>query len=84
MTATTEPGERLVRLEGAYEHLATKADIERVRSDLGRDIERVLSDLGRDIERLESSLIKWFVGAVIASAVAASAIASAIAIWIAP
>ena len=73
MAVTTEPGERLARLEGAYEHLATKADIERVRSDLGRDI-----------ERLESTLIKWFVGKAVASTVAASAIASAIAIWIAP
>ena len=73
MAVATEPGERLARLEGAYEHLATKAGIELVRSDLGRDI-----------EHLESTLINWFVGTAIASAVAASATASAIAIWIAP
>jgi len=34
MTTTTDPGERLARIEGAYEHLATKADVERVRSKL--------------------------------------------------
>ena len=69
MAVTTEPGERLARLEGAYEHLATKADIERLRTD---------------IVGMESKIIKWLVGTVIASTVAASAIASAIAIWIAP
>ncbi|MCZ0938923.1 MAG: hypothetical protein OXJ55_09825 [Caldilineaceae bacterium] len=34
MTATTEHGERLARLEGAYDHLATKADIEALRGEL--------------------------------------------------
>ena len=33
-TTTTEHGERLARLEGAYDHLATKADIERLQVDL--------------------------------------------------
>ena len=30
MTTTTDHGERLARLEGAYEHLATKADISKL------------------------------------------------------
>ena len=34
MTASTEHGERLARLEGAYVHLATKADIAELRSKL--------------------------------------------------
>ena len=34
MAASTEHGERLARLEGAYEHLATKADIERLKSEI--------------------------------------------------
>ena len=33
MSAQTD-GERLARLAGAYEHLATKADIERLQVDL--------------------------------------------------
>ena len=34
----TELTERVARLEGAYEHLATKADIERLRADLTKQI----------------------------------------------
>jgi hypothetical protein len=36
MSRLASDGERLSRLEGAYEHLATKVDVERVRTDLGR------------------------------------------------
>ena len=36
MSQLAPDGERLSRLEGAYEHLATKVDVERVRTDLGR------------------------------------------------
>ena len=36
MTTSTE--ERLSRLEGGYEHLATKADLERLRADVDRSI----------------------------------------------
>ena len=44
MTTSTE--ERLAHLEGAYEHLATKADVERVQVNLERlrgDMERVIN-----------------------------------------
>ena len=34
MTTTTDHGERLARLEGAYEHLATKADIFEIKAEL--------------------------------------------------
>ena len=34
MATLTEHGERLARIEGAYEHLATKADIEALRGEL--------------------------------------------------
>ena len=34
MTVNTEHGERLAHLEGAYQHLATKADIEALRGEL--------------------------------------------------
>ena len=54
MTTTTDTermGERLAHLEGAYAHLATKADVEQLRGDLDRSI---------------SSLIKWMVGIAVA------------------
>ena len=52
---TTTDGERIARLEGTYEHLATKADI----SDLKVDIERVRSELRG---------MKWIIGIGIAVA----------------
>ena len=54
MTTNADHGERLARLEGAYEHLATKADI---------------ADLRTEIERLSSSLTwRMIVIAVLAQA----------------
>ncbi len=44
MAVSTE--ERLAYLEGAYEHLATKADVERVQANLERlrgDLERAIN-----------------------------------------
>ena len=43
--------ERVSRIEGGYEHLAAKADVERVRSD----VERVRSD----VERLRADVARW-------------------------
>ncbi len=62
MTLSASEGERLSRLEGAFEHLATKADVERVRTD----VERVRTD----VERVRSELkgMKWIIGAGIAGA----------------
>ena len=55
MTQVQIESERLSRLEGAYEHLATKADVERVRTD----VERVRSELKG---------MKWIIGVGIAAA----------------
>ena len=62
MTQVQTESERLSRLEGAYEHLATKADVERVRTD----VERVRTD----VERVRSELngMKWIIGVGIAAA----------------
>ena len=70
MTLSAAEGERLSRLEGAYEHLATKADVERVRTD----VERVRTD----VERVRSELkgMKWIIGAGIAGAGAFASIIS--------
>jgi len=69
MTTTTDHGERLARLEGAYEHLATKADI---------------SDLKVDIEKMQVSIIKWIVGVGLASATIAAAVASTVVTLLTP
>lgn len=47
--ASTE--ERLSRIEGGYEHLATKADLESLRGELTAGM-----------SNLEARLIKWMVG----------------------
>lgn len=69
MTQVQTENERLSRLEGAYEHLATKADVERARADVERvrtDVERVRTD----VEQVRSELkgMKWIIGVGIAAA----------------
>ena len=60
MAAATDHGERLARLEGAYQHLATKADI---------------ADLRTEIEKLSSSLTwRMIVIAVLAQALGIGAL----------
>ena len=56
-------GERVSRIEGGYEHLATKADLARVETDLSQmkaelkaDIARVETDLKADIGRLDGEI----------------------------
>ena len=48
--------ERLARLEGVYDHLASKADLAELRVVLKDDIAHVESDLKADIARVESGL----------------------------
>ena len=56
--AVTTAEERLSRLEGAYDHLATKADISGLRAELKSDI----AGLRAEMLRLNAGLIKWGVG----------------------
>lgn len=54
--------ERMVALETAYEHVATKADVESVRTEIERvraEVERVRAEVERvraEIEKLKSDL----------------------------
>ncbi len=48
----TADGERLARLEGAYEHLATKADIAELRGELKVELSNI-----------ENRLTRWVIGA---------------------
>ncbi len=85
MAEQTSPlGERLSRIEGGYEHLATKADLARVeaslaemRAELKADIARVETELKADIARQDGQIrgIKWWILSVGAAAVALSSLA---------
>jgi hypothetical protein len=61
----------LSHLEGAYQHVATKADLAEVRAKLESDI----VGLETSIARSEVQLVRWMVGIVVASAAVASSIA---------
>ena len=60
--ASSSNAERIAKLEAGYEHLATKADVERVRTDVESvrtDVESVRTDVEKlrtDIEKLRSDL----------------------------
>lgn len=56
--ATAE--ERLSRLEGGYEHLATKADV---------------ADLKGNIYQMETRLLRWMVGMMLSSVAIATTLA---------
>ena len=70
--------ERVSRLEGGYEHLATKADLSDLRADLKTDIARVESRLEAKLASLESRLLRWMIGMVLTSIVVASSVATLI------
>ena len=48
--------ERLARLEGVYDHLASKADLAELRAVLKDDIARIESDLKADLAELKGSV----------------------------
>ena len=63
----TTADERLARLEGAYEHFATKADIGDVRAEIG--------EVRAEIANLKADLLKWMVGMMISSVALAVTVA---------
>ena len=63
--------ERVSYLEGAHEHLATKADVAAVNRTVKTDIAAVKTD----IAKLETRLIKWIIGLMVASIAVASTVA---------
>ena len=71
--------ERVSSIEGAYDHLATKADvqelrgdmntaIERLRGDLRTEMETMRGDLRNDIRTSEVRMIKWVAGLMVGTA----------------
>ena len=69
MMATTEQttplGERVSRIEGGYEHLATKADLADLRAELKADI----AGLDGKVESLRGDIrgIKWWIVSAVAA-----------------
>ena len=59
--------ERTSRLEGSYDHLATKADLERLRVDM----ERNRAELQANMERLRADMARWMLqlGVAVISAI---------------
>ena len=67
MATTTNEGERIHQVEmnlselrGAYQHLATKADLAETRAELKADIAEIRGEL---------RLMKWFMGLTLAAVV---------------
>ena len=89
----TTSEERLSRLEGVYEHLATKADVAEVRiemaefrtemADVKADVAGVKAEMAHlstkaDMALQETRLIKWMIGTVVTGMAAAAAVAVAV------
>ena len=74
---TSSLGERVNRIEGGYEHLATKADLTQMQAELKADIARVETELKADIARQDGQIrgIKWWILSVGAAVVALSSLA---------
>ena len=78
----TTPEERLSRLEGAYEHLATKADLQALETRMTGQMGDLEARLLKQIADSETRMVKWMVGLMIGSVVAATAIASTVALLV--
>ena len=57
--------DRVSRLEGAYEHLATKADLGELKAEFKADLGELKAEFKDDMGKLQVSLIKWMVGLVL-------------------
>lgn len=85
----TTPEERLSRLESAYEHLATKADLQALETRMTQQIAdsearmtRQIADsetrMTKQIAESETRMVKWMVGALTGGIVAGAAIVTAV------
>ncbi|MYB77608.1 MAG: hypothetical protein F4X83_11050 [Chloroflexi bacterium] len=74
--ATTEQtsslGERVSRIEGGYEHLATKADLAQLKAELKADIAELDGKIARQDGEIRG--IKWWILSVGAAIIALSSI----------
>ena len=54
------PEERLAKLEGVYNHLATKADMAELKAELKTDMAELKAELKTDMAELKAELSKEF------------------------
>ena len=54
---------RISRLEGAYQHLATKEDVANTRSEIA-NVRTEIAELRAFISSVEGRLLRWTVGAM--------------------
>ena len=78
----TTSEDRLSRLEGAYEHLATKADLQALETRMVKQVADSETRMTKQIAESETRTVKWMVGLMIGSVAAATAIASAVALLV--
>ena len=78
----TTPEERLSRLEGAYEHLATKADLQTLEARMVKQMGDLEARMVKQIGDSETRMVKWMVGLMIGSVATATAIASTVALLV--
>jgi hypothetical protein len=50
------PEERLSRLEGVYEHLATKADIANLKAELNKDFTDQIKEVRKSLNQLQGGI----------------------------
>lgn len=71
--------ERVSSIEGAYDHLATRADVQELRGDMNTAVERLRGDLRTEMETIRGDLlsqirasetrtIKWVAGIMVGTA----------------
>ena len=71
--------QRLSRLEGVYDHLATKADLAEVKTEMTHLATKVdLAMLETRMAQMEARIVKWVVGTVITGMGVAAAVAVAV------
>ena len=78
----TTSEERLSRLEGGYEHLATKADLQTLEARMVKQMADSETRMAKQIAESETRTVKWMVGLMIGSVAAATAIASTVALLV--
>ncbi len=59
--------ERLSRLEGAYEHLATKADLAELKGELKAEMAEMEGGLKAEMAHMEVRLVRWMIGIIVAA-----------------
>ncbi|MDE2780232.1 MAG: hypothetical protein OXI91_11230 [Chloroflexota bacterium] len=77
-TTNSSTEERLSRLEGTYEHLATKEDVAKVETQVAQ-LETKIAELQALVEQRFANQTRWFVGFMLSGMAFMTAVAFGIA-----